>query len=75
MKTNITKSHRDAFEALQKGSFQNFALFSCFVDGQPAAAIVAVSSMGDDYTVTPLFVSVTAAMNLTDHEGVCAGVS
>lgn len=75
MTTNITKAHRDTFEALQSGSFQNFALFSCFVDGQPAAAIVAVDNTGDEYTVTPLFVSVTAAMNLTDHEGVPAAGS
>jgi hypothetical protein len=72
MTTNITKAHREVFAALQDGSFQNFALFSCFVNGQPAAAIVAVNGAGDDYAITPLFVSVTAAMKLTDHEGVPA---
>ncbi|MGB6947093.1 MAG: hypothetical protein WBE37_32140 [Bryobacteraceae bacterium] len=39
------------------------------------SAIIAVNNKGDDYTVTPLFVSVTAVMNLTDHEGVSAGDS
>jgi hypothetical protein len=69
MTTNITIQHRQAFEALVSGQYKNFALFSCFVDSQPAAAIVAVNRDGEDYTVTPLFVSVTDAMTLTDHDG------
>jgi hypothetical protein len=67
--TNITAEHRAAFEALVSGDFENFALFSCFVDGEPAAAIVAVNRDGDDYTISPLFVALTPAMVLTDHEG------
>jgi hypothetical protein len=67
--TNITASHREAFEALRDASFQNFALFSCFVNGQPASAIVAVVQNGGEYEITPLFVSVTDAMVLTDHDG------
>jgi hypothetical protein len=67
--TNITARHREAFEALRDGSIENIALFSCFVDGQPAAAIVAITGQGDDYEITPLFVSVTDAMRLTDHDG------
>jgi hypothetical protein len=69
MSTNITPAHRDAFEALTTGDYGNFALFSCFVNGEPAAAIVAVNRDGNDVTVVPLFVSVTAAMTLTDHNG------
>ena len=69
MTTNITQAHRDAFEALRDCAVSNFALLSCFVNGQPAAAIVAVNSDGADYALTPLFVSVTDAMHLTDHEG------
>ena len=69
MTTNITAAHREAFEALRDGSIQNFALFSCFVNGEPAAAIVALKQSGDEYTITPIFVSVTEAMNLTDHDG------
>lgn len=69
MSTNITDAHRTAFEALTSGKYKNFALFSCFVDGQPAAAIAAVNRDGDDFTVTPLFVSVTPEMVLTDHDG------
>ena len=67
--TNITAEHRAAFEALTSGEYDNFALFSCFVDGMPATAIVAVGRDGDDYVFTPLFVSVTETMTLTDHDG------
>ena len=70
--TNITNQHREAFEALVSGRYDNFALFSCFVDGHPAAAIVAVNRDGEDYTLAPLFVSVTDGMTLTDHDGTAA---
>jgi len=69
MTTNITAEHRAAFEALVSGDFRNFALFSCFVDGIPAAAIVAVNRDGGDYTISPLFVALTPGMVLTDHDG------
>ena len=69
MTTNITADHRAAFEALTSGDYANFALFSCFVSGEPAAAIAAVNRDGDGYVVTPLFVSVTPSLTLTDHEG------
>jgi hypothetical protein len=67
--TNITVSHMETFNALTSGECTNFALFSCFVDGEPAAAIVAVNFDGEAYDVQPLFVSVTATMTVTDHEG------
>jgi len=69
MTTNITADHRAAFEALTSGDYANFALFSCFVNGEPAAAIVAVNQDGDGYAVTPLFVSVAPSLALTDHDG------
>ena len=72
MSTNIRPEHVSAFEALTSGEFDNFALFSCFLDGEPAVAIVAISTpneKGADYEIMPLFVSVTAAMVLTDHDG------
>jgi hypothetical protein len=69
MTTNITQAHREVFEALRDGAVSNFALFSCFVNGEPAAAIVAVNWDGEDYALTPLFVSVTDAMHVTDHDG------
>ncbi len=71
--TNITTAHREAFEALRNASFENFALFSCFVNNQPASAIVAIVENGGEYEITPLFVSVTDAMILTDHDGLVPG--
>jgi hypothetical protein len=73
MSTNITPEHKAAFEALTSGDYDNFALFSCFVNGEPAAAIVAVNRDVDEYTIKPLFVSVTEALDLTDHDGRPAG--
>jgi hypothetical protein len=70
MSTNITRDHRAAFEALTSGSYGNFALFSCFLNGEPAVAIVTVNEDGPGYVVTPLFVSVTEDMDLIDHDGV-----
>ena len=69
MTTNITADHCAAFEALTSGDYCNFALFSCFVNGEPAAAIVAVNRDGDGYAITPLFVSMTPSLTLTDHDG------
>jgi hypothetical protein len=39
------------------------------VNGQPATAIVTVNEDGPGYVITPLFVSVTSDMTLTDHDG------
>ena len=76
MATNINDAHRHAFEAVTSGQFNIFALFSCAVDGAPAAVIVAVDESPPShdaaepkYTLHPLFVSVTSAMTLTDHDG------
>ena len=69
MTTNITADHRAAFEALTSGDYANFALFSCFVNGEPAAAVVAVNRDGDGYAITPLFVSVAPSLTLTDYDG------
>ena len=74
--TNITERRRRAFEALTSGAHENFALFSCFVDGKPAAAIVAVNTCpptqdgGEpEHLISPLFVSIVPSMKLTDHDG------
>lgn len=69
MTTNINTQHKDAFNALTSGKFNNFALFSCFVNGEPATAIVTVNPDESGVTITPLFVSVTPGMVLTDHDG------
>lgn len=73
MTTNITKEHREVFEALTSGAYRNFALFSCFVNGEPGTAIVAVNEDGGSYNITPLFVSVTPGMALADHDGTTPG--
>ncbi len=74
--TNITEEHRRAFSALTSGDCRNFALFSCFCDGRPTAAIAAVTvhppahEDGEaEYRVSPLFISLTPDMILTDHDG------
>ena len=69
MTTNITSDHCAAFEALISGDYANFALFSCLVNGEPAAAIVAVNRDGDGYEIRPLFVSLTPSITLSDHDG------
>lgn len=70
-KSNITKRDRDLFNALTSGKFNNFALFSCFVNGKPSVAIIAVNpdDANEQYNLTPLFVKPTPDMVLTDHEG------
>ena len=73
--TNITDERKRSFETLKSGEYGNFALFSCFVNGEPAVAIATVLPTppeipGDEpgSLVRPLFVSVTPAMRLTDHD-------
>lgn len=74
MSTNI-RPEVSTFEALTSGEHDNLALFSCFLDGEPAVAIVAVTPPefeDDEYQISPLFVGVTEGMVLTDHDGVIA---
>jgi len=69
-KTNITPEVRDAFNALVSGEFNNFALFSCWVNGEPTSVISVVSEEpGGDYVVQPLFAAITPGMQLVDHDG------
>ena len=75
MTTNIRPDHISAFEALTSGEHANFALFSCFLEGEPAVAIVTVTPPEfeeGEYQITPLFVGVTEGMILTDHDGMPA---
>jgi hypothetical protein len=69
MTTNFTANHRAVFETLISGDYAKFAVFSCFVNGEPGAAIVAVNRDGDFYAITPVFVSITPSITLTDHDG------
>ena len=74
--TNITDEHKRVFEMLKSGEYRNFALFSCFVNGDPAVAISTVLPTPPEVPgsepgclVRPLFVSVTPTMRLADHDG------
>ena len=74
--TNITEEHRRVFEALTSDPPGRYCLFSCFCNGEPAAAItaVAVGPSEDDggdaeYVISPQCVSLTPAMTITDHDG------
>jgi len=67
--TNITPKMKADFTAVTDGSYNNIALFSCFLDGKPTAAIVAITNDGGKYQIFPLFVAVTDDMRLTDHDG------
>lgn len=70
-KTNITKDVKEHFDALSSGRFNNFALFSCFLNGKPTSAIcvITLDEDTDEVIVQPLFVAVTEDMVLTDHDG------
>jgi hypothetical protein len=74
MATNITPQVQDAFQALTSGEYSNFALVSCFCNGEPTSviAIVTQSAEGGMGQICPLFVAVTPSMILTDHDGVVA---
>lgn len=71
LSTNITPAHRDAFNAMLSGKYDNFALFSCFVNGEPTSAItvVTVNPDTDEQILTPLVVFITDGMVLEDHDG------
>jgi hypothetical protein len=73
MTTNITADQRAAFEALTSGDYANFALFSCFANGEPAAAIVGVNRDGDGCFIKPLFVSVTPVLVFEDGRAILEG--
>jgi hypothetical protein len=67
--TNITEAHSVAFDALTSGEYTNFALFSCFVNGEPTAAIVSIVTEGEEVIMTPMFIAVTPGMKLVNHDG------
>ena len=65
----IRSHHRSAFNALLSGQFANFALVSCYVDGEPACAIALIEQQDEEVQIKPLFVSITDAMTIADHDG------
>ena len=72
-KTNITQEHLDDFNAIASGKYANIALFSCFCNGEPTAAIVAINPEPGQteglVNIKPMFVAVTPGMKLVDHDG------
>jgi hypothetical protein len=67
-RTNIVPWHRKSFSSLANGR-GHFALFSCYVNGEPTAAIVAISRDIKGFVVQPMFVAVTPSMTIIDHNG------
>ena len=66
--TNIKEWHKQTLDMIQQGG--PVALVSCFVNGEPTAAIAVVTQNPDStWTINPRFVAVTSNMVLTDHEG------
>jgi hypothetical protein len=51
-------SRESSRKPLVSGDYGNFALFSCFANGELAAAIAAVNKDGGNFAITPLLVSV-----------------
>lgn len=73
--TNITKRMQRDFSALRNPNYGNFALYSCFLDGKPTAAIVSIHESPDGGRLfRPLFVAVRQDMKLTNHDGKVAKV-
>lgn len=69
--TNITKQDKEMFDAIRNSCYENFALFSCFMNGEATCAIVALDKMPDgEVHISPMFVRVTPGMKLTDHDGI-----
>ena len=76
MNNNIGEDPRRAFEALTGGEARNFYLFPRFAQGEPAAAVAAVTVCPSEDeggepvdAISPVFVSGTPSMNLTNHDG------
>ncbi|MDE2932744.1 MAG: hypothetical protein OXS47_02600 [Chloroflexota bacterium] len=76
MATNITDQHRETFDALTAGENGDYCLVSCFVDGEPAAAIVALSlgpptpeHPDGELIFTPFFVTPTPGMTFDIDDG------
>jgi hypothetical protein len=70
-RSNITPAMKRAFSALTKCSVTGarFALLSCFVNGEPSAAITYLEEERDRVTLYTLFIVPTASMVITDHDG------
>lgn len=69
--TNITDSDRQQFDAVRDGRFDNFALVSCFVNGNPTVAICSVNNTpSGEFLIHPLYIRPTDDMVMTDHDNI-----
>ena len=69
--TDISDEHRSLFDQLAAGIDGESCLFSCFVDGPPAASICTLNveqsqapADRDTLAITPSFISVTPRMDI-----------
>jgi hypothetical protein len=61
----ITPGHVRAYHMVRSNLYDNVTLWSCYVNGDPAVAIVLVDEAGENnVAVMPLFVSITEGMQL-----------
>lgn len=61
--SNITPGHVRAFQAVRSQLYDNIALASCTINGEPGVAIVMLEIAGEGKVgVMPLFVAITEQM-------------
>ncbi len=64
--SNITPSHVRVFQVVRSQLYHNITLASCTVNGEPGVAIIMVDEVGEGkVAVKPLFVAITATMEIT----------
>jgi hypothetical protein len=64
--SHITPGHVRAYQAVTSQLYDNIALWSCWIDGEPGVAIVMVDHVGEGkVAVMPLFVAITEAMQVS----------
>ncbi|MBI1256563.1 MAG: hypothetical protein GC204_03745 [Chloroflexi bacterium] len=66
--SNIKPGHEMAFTWLRSGSGQ-CGLVSCTVNGHPSALIIAARETEDELEIMPLFVALTAGMEIRGPDG------
>lgn len=69
--TNITEEHKQWLDYIQhsRPADMTVCLFSCFLNGEPTAAVCMVNRVGGEVEIRPMFVAVTPGMKLVDHDG------
>jgi hypothetical protein len=61
----ITTGHVQAFQFVRSPQYDNVTLASCTINGEPGVAIIMLERIDDDSMgVMPLFVAITASMDI-----------